>query len=378
MQGIADNIIANRTLSNYCVVVCKISCKEIMLMNIGAIDLFCGIGGLTYGLQSANIGVIAGIDLDISCKYAFEHNNHSKFIHKNIEDVTGKEIIELLEDYDIKVLAGCAPCQPFSNHQKNKYNRSKHKDWKLLYEFGRIVKESQPDIISMENVPALMKEKVFNDFVSLLEELKYNISHTIVNAADYGVAQNRRRLLLLANKKNKINLRSPTHRKCHTSVRTVIGYLPKVNAGEICLTDRIHLSPSLSEKNLKRIRSSKPNGTWHDWPESLLLDCHKKKSGKTYSSVYGRMSWDELSPTITTQFISYGTGRFGHPEQNRALTLREGALLQSFPKDYSFIAQDDKICMKTIARHIGNAVPPRLGEVIGLSIIDSVMENNKY
>ncbi len=340
-------------------------------MKIGAIDLFSGVGGLTCGLQRVNIDVVAGIDLDSSCQYSFEHNNNSIFIHKNIEEVSGKEIKKLLQGYDIKMLVGCAPCQPFSNHQKNKKNRKNHKDWCLLYQFARIIEESNPHIISMENVPELEKEQVFFDFLKTLENLSYFVSYSIVNVADYGIAQSRRRLILLASKNKKIQLIAPTHKHQPVFVRDIIGNLPKVNAGESCSADRLHISSSLSEKNLQRIKVSVPNGTWRDWPKELVLECHKKDTGKTYSSVYGRMSWDGFAPTITTQFISYGTGRFGHPTQNRALTLREGALLQSFPNGYSFISDDDEVCLKSIARHIGNAVPPRLGEVIGKSIINS-------
>lgn len=341
-------------------------------MSIGAVDLFCGVGGLTCGLRKSGINVVAGIDLDETCKYAFEYNNASKFIHKSVDEVTGKDIKKLLRGYEIKILVGCAPCQPFSSHQKDKKNRQKHKDWTLLYEFARIVSECKPHIISMENVPELAQEKVFDDFVNTLKKLNYNVSFSIVNVADYGVAQSRRRLILLASKKKAIKLIPPTHFRKYTTVRDVIGNLPKVEAGKKCPTDRLHISSSLNKINLQRIKASKPNGTWRDWPEELILKCHKKDTGKTYSSVYGRMGWDGLSPTITTQFISYGTGRFGHPVQNRALTLREGALLQSFPENYSFINDEEDICLKSIARHIGNAVPPRLGEIIGESIISSL------
>ena len=341
-------------------------------MNIGAVDLFCGVGGLTCGLKKSGITVVAGIDLDESCRYAFEHNNNSKFIHKSVADVTGKDIKRLLRGYEVKVLVGCAPCQPFSSHQKDKKNRCNHKDWSLLYHFARIVTECKPHIISMENVPELKKEIVFIDFVNTLKTLNYNVSYSVVNVADYGVAQNRRRLILLASRKKTIKLIPPTHSGNYITVRDVIGNLPAVEAGKTCPIDRLHISSSLNKTNLKRIRASKPNGTWRDWPEELVLKCHKKETGKSYSSVYGRMGWDGLSPTITTQFTGYGTGRFGHPVQNRALTLREGALLQSFPPNYSFVSKDEGICLKSIARHIGNAVPPRLGEIIGKSIINSL------
>ncbi len=337
-------------------------------MSYGVVDLFCGVGGLTCGLKQAGLDVVAGFDLDAKCEYPYTQNNHSLFINKNIEEVTGKEIKKLLRGYDIKVLAGCAPCQPFSSHQKDKKDRTKHKDWKLLYQFSRLVAESKPHIVSMENVPELEKEKVFKDFVKTLEELNYNVVYKIVNAADYGVPQRRKRLLLLASRIKKIGFIAPTHTVPKT-VREAIGNLPAIGAGDKNDVDRLHITSSLSPTNLKRIQYSKPGGTWHDWPEELVLDCHKKKEGQTYTSVYGRMKWDDVAPTITTQFTGYGTGRFGHPSQDRALTLREGAILQSFPNNYSFIDPEEEVIIKDISRQIGNAVPPKLGEVIGLSII---------
>lgn len=336
-------------------------------MTYGVVDLFCGVGGLTCGLEAAGLDVIAGYDLDSSCEYTYTHNNNAIFINRNIEHVTGQEIKRLLRGYDIKILAGCAPCQPFSRHQKDKKNREKHKDWKLLYQFGRLVQEVKPHIVSMENVPELEREQVFLDFVKILEGLKYKVTYEVVNAADYGVPQRRKRLLLLASRIKKINFIPPTHRQPVT-VREVIGSLSPIGAGEKNDIDNLHITAKLSDLNIKRIQHSVQGGTWRDWPEELVLECHKKVSGQSYSSVYGRMKWDDVAPTITTQFIGYGTGRFGHPEQDRALTLREGAMIQTFPQNYSFVPPDGTVILKNVARHIGNAVPPRLGEIIGLSI----------
>lgn len=336
-------------------------------MTFGVVDLFCGVGGLTCGLETAGLDVVAGYDLDASCKYTYEYNNNASFIHKNIEDVSGKEIRHLLRGYDIKILAGCAPCQPFSRHQKDKKNRKKHKDWKLLYQFARLAVEVKPHIISMENVPELREEQVFNDFVATLKSMGYHVTYRVINAADYGVPQRRKRLLLLASKMKAIDFIEPTH-DTPVTVRDAIQNLPAIGAGEINVTDNLHITSALSPTNMERIQNSVEGGTWRDWPERLILDCHKKQSGQTYSSVYGRMSWDDVAPTITTQFTGYGTGRFGHPMQDRALTLREGAILQSFPPNYSFVPDGEKVVIKDVARHIGNAVPPRLGEIIGISI----------
>lgn len=336
-------------------------------MTYGVVDLFCGVGGLTCGLEAAGLDVVAGYDLDSSCEYTYTHNNKATFINRNVEEITGKEIKKLLRGYDVKILAGCAPCQPFSRHQKDKKNRKKHKDWNLLYQFGRLAQEVKPHIVSMENVPELENEQVFKDFVKILEELKYNVTYKIVNAADYGVPQRRKRLLLLASRIKKISFIAPTHQQPVT-VREAIGNLEPVAAGEKNINDNLHITATLSDINIQRIQHSVQGGTWRDWPEELVLECHKKASGQSYSSVYGRMSWDDVAPTITTQFIGYGTGRFGHPVQDRALTLREGAMLQTFPQNYSFVPQGEEVILKNVARHIGNAVPPRLGEIIGLSI----------
>ena len=345
-------------------------------MIIKAVDLFCGIGGLTYGLIKAGIPVVAGIDLDDSCEYAYTHNNECLFVKKDIQDITGKEIRALLRGADIKILVGCAPCQPFSSHNKDKQKRSEHKDWKLLNQFGRLVQEVKPHIVSMENVPELAKETVFDDFISILISENYFVNYQVVNVADYGVPQRRKRLILLASRRKEIKLIDTTH-KTLVTVREAIGELPPVTAGIPCVTDKLHISSFLSEINIERIRNSVPGGTWRDWPERIKLDCHKTEKGKTYASVYGRMEWDSISPTITTQFNGYGTGRFGHPEQDRALSLREGAILQSFPSDYDLVEHGARVEIRKIARHIGNAVPPRLGEVIGQSIINSLPKTRK-
>lgn len=345
--------------------------SEAQSPSVGAVDLFCGVGGLTYGLRTAGIDVVAGFDLDSSCQYAYDANNgEGKFICKNIADVTGEEVSGLLKDFDIKVLVGCAPCQPFSKHRKDKKHREKHKDWGLLAQFGRLVREVQPDYVSMENVPELEKESIFADFLNTLKSQGYAVQYGVVKAEDYGVPQRRRRLILLASKNGDISLIDPTVAVGHAmTVREAIEKLPAVQAGANCPTDALHTASALSDLNMKRMQASKPNGTWRDWPEELRSDCHKKITGATYPSVYGRMAWDETSPTITTEFYIYGTGRFGHPVQDRALTLREGAVLQSFPANYVFLKDGEPVIRKRLARQIGNAVPPKLGEAIGKSIL---------
>lgn len=255
----------------------------------------------------------------------------------------------------------------YQNDEKTKRENDKRYD--LLLEFGRLIKETQPDIVSMENVPKIRNTKVFEKFLDTLKNNGYKVDYKVVYCPDYGIPQNRRRFLLLAAKNGDIKLLDKTHSKeNYVTVRETIGKLPKVACGEVCTTDILHQTAKLSEINLKRIKLSRPGGSWKDWPEELRCECHKKDSGQTYSSVYGRMEWDKISPTMTTQFYCYGTGRYGHPEQDRALTLREGALIQTFPIDYQFTKPNTPFSLKEIAREIGNAVPVRLGEVIGKSI----------
>ncbi len=180
--------------------------------------------------------------------------------------------------------------------------------------------------------------------------------------------QFRKRLVVIASKVGPIKLIQPTHRNAFLTVRDTISDLPSIQDGESCKNDPLHKSSKLSVVNKKRILATPYGGGWKDWPEDLRLECHKKKSGRTYASVYGRMKWDEPSPTITTQSFGLGNGRFGHPVQNRAISLREAALLQTFPIDYQFNTPGNAVNTITIGRHIGNAVPVRLAEVIALSI----------
>ncbi len=338
-------------------------------MPIEVVDLFCGIGGLTKGLINSGLDVIAGFDNDSTCQYTYEHNNHVNFNLRNIREVTGEEINDLYSPNVTKVLVGCAPCQPFSQMRFKLKDANKSDDkYDLLLEFGRLIKQIYPTVISMENVPQIKETSVFKAFVKILQSNGYHIDYKVVFCPDYGIPQTRRRFVLVASLLGEIKIIPPTHHRKDIHVSNYIANLPEIKAGEIDPNDPLHRSARLSEINLKRIHASIPGGTWRDWPEELRCECHKKESGKTYSSVYGRMTWEQIGPTITTQFFSYGTGRYGHPEQDRAVSLREGALLQTFPPDYEFIDPNKPFVFRDVARHIGNAVPVRLGEIIGISI----------
>lgn len=339
-------------------------------MPCAVVDFFCGIGGLTKGLELSGLNVVAGIDNNETCKFAYERNNRARFIHADITKCTSEEISNLYPNDCIKVLVGCAPCQPFSKYTK-RYRKEGHTDekWRLLYSFSNIISEAMPQIVSMENVPELSKEKVFQDFIDMLVNNKYSVSWKIVYCPDYGVPQRRNRLVLLASQMGQLELIPPIYTNAeYRTVRQSIGGLPAINDGEADAQDPLHCSCRLSKINRLRVRQSVQGGTWRDWDEALQLKCHKKDSGKTYPSVYGRMFWNEPSPTITTQFYGYGNGRFGHPEQNRALSIREGAILQSFPPDYAFLQEGAILNKKELGIHIGNAVPVELGRAIGISI----------
>lgn len=338
---------------------------------ISAIDLFCGAGGLTRGLYEAGIDVKLGVDIDPACEFPYTRNNEAKFLNKSVEEVTAKELLEYFGCSDLRLLAGCAPCQTFSSY--NQKATPKDQRWWLLDHFARLVNEVMPEIVSMENVSGIVGQQVFKSFVSSLEDAGYYVNKSIVNCAEYGIPQQRYRLVLLASLLGPIELLSPKDLHARSiSVRTAIGRLPAIAAGESFKGDRLHRSCGLSPTNLKRIRASKPGGSWREWGSDIIANCHKKKTGDSYSGVYGRMTWDGPAPTITTQFYGYGSGRFGHPEQDRAISLREGAILQSFPRRYVFVPANGGLNFKAVGRLIGNAVPVKLGRAIGRSIVSHV------
>lgn len=338
---------------------------------IAAVDLFCGVGGLTRGLEKAGIDVRLGVDIDPACEYPFTANNEAEFLLESVSGLSPSRLLEAVDAAPFTLLAGCAPCQPFSTY-KQKLGPSDGR-WHLLAHFGRLAGEMGPDLITMENVPNLRKQDVFRDFVSGLEQLGFQVSHEVVNCVDYGVPQQRQRLVLLASRLGPIELVRPKAKRIKTVGDAIAGLRP-IEAGETSKRDPLHQAAALSPLNLERIRASMPGGTWHDWKRELIAECHKRKTGKSYFSVYGRMSWEEPAPTVTTQFYGFGSGRFGHPEQDRAISLREGAILQSFSKGYKFVAKGAPIHCKTIGRLIGNAVPVKLAEAIGESIIRHVNE----
>jgi DNA (cytosine-5)-methyltransferase 1 len=340
---------------------------------IRAVDLFCGAGGLTCGLRQAGVDVKAGVDLDPACEYAYKVNNKAEFLLRSVDQVSPEELSRYFEGSGFSLLAGCAPCQPFSLYRQGRSDESDGR-WHLLRSFQRLAEKIHPTFITMENVPRLRDQDIFRDFKSSLERKGYQVWSGVVNSALYGVPQERERLVLLASKIGPISLIPPTHKGKTRTVRGSIEKLPRIQAGTMDFQDHLHQAAGMDPINVKRIKASVPGGTWRDWPKSLVAECHKKKSGKTYPSVYGRMVWDAPSPTITTQFYGFGNGRFGHPEQNRAISLREGAILQSFPKSYKFAPPGAPISFTSVGRLIGNSVPVKLGKAIGQSFMNHARE----
>lgn len=334
---------------------------------VKVVDLFCGAGGLAYGLKAVGFEIAAGVDLDPACRHPFEVNCGGQFVEKSVADLTKSELDGWFKGADVRVLAGCAPCQPFSTYSQSR--RTPDARWELLRSFLELAVDLKPEIVTMENVRGLSARPIWREFTSGLEGAGYHVVWDEVTCSAFGVPQSRKRLVLIASRIGPIEMPTVADGTVPQTVREAIAGLPPLKAGEGHAEDPLHIASRLSHTNLERIRASKPGGTWRDWPPGLRAACHQKESGETYPSVYGRMAWDEAAPTITTQCFGYGNGRFGHPEQDRAITLREAAVLQSFPASYSFIPHAVQPTFAKVGMLIGNAVPPKLGEAIGRSVL---------
>ncbi len=341
------------------------------------VDLFCGIGGLSHGLRQAGLRVASGVDADRKCQYAFETNNGATFLGDPLEDVPAADISKMFPEGSRRILVGCAPCTPFSAYASK--SKNPNEKWSLVSLFLERILAVEPEIVSMENVTRLRSFKngsIFQGFIVGLRDAGYEVVADSLDAADYGVPQHRRRLVVLASRLGPIQLPVPTPSE-HRTVRDAIGDLPHLKAGEIHPSDPLHRSPNLSPLNLRRIRAAQPGRSWTEWEAlDLVAACHKRESGATYKNVYGRMEWDRPAPTLTTGCFSFGRGRFGHPKQDRAISLREAALLQSFPAQYHFVGPEDTISFSHLGRHIGNAVPVALAEAIGQTIRTHIAEHS--
>ncbi len=346
------------------------------------LDFFCGAGGLTRGLIDAGIQVLGGIDLDNRCKNTYENNNNAVFWDADIREINGHMIKErfpkLFKQTDDVLFAGCAPCQPFSQQRNSKTERP---DKNILLEFGRLIEECKPGWVLIENVPGIAlsrdpKTTPYSCFLKILNRCGYRYAPDFINAKDYGVPQNRRRFVLLATRIPDIEITLP--KKTHGSglaeyktVRQTISQYPPISQGMTDSSIPNHTSAKLSPINLHRLQvTPHDGGDRRSWPEHLVLKCHKNHSGHT--DVYGRMYWGQPAPTLTSKCTSISNGRYGHPEQDRAISQREAAALQTFPDDYVFFGSTPSIAMQ-----IGNAVPVLLGMRLGEHILDLLNRTNR-
>ena len=335
-----------------------------------ALDFFCGAGGLTRGLLDAGVQVVAGYDSDERCRKAYERNNRVSFSSGRVEDLepNSPTVAEYTGETDDLLFAACAPCQPFS---KILQNGSTTHDPTLLSAFGRLVAAVRPAYVLVENVPGIgmgVGQATLAKFRRTLDRCGYGWVDGILDAKHFGVPQNRRRFVLLAARTGRgPALPEPTHGREGESLRTVrdaIGRFPEIAAGESCSRFPNHRAACISDRNLERLRATPHDGgDRRSWPEHLWLACHRKDNSG-HSDVYGRMAWDRPSPALTGRCHSISNGRYGHPEQDRAISLREAAAIQTFPDDYEFFGHS-----KAIARQIGNAVPVLLARRLGEQIL---------
>lgn len=342
-------------------------------MSFTCVDGFCGAGGLSLGLKESGFDILLSFDNDETCIDTLQCNrkyfNHSVEC-SGVEDMLGGRLLDRigLEQGELFLLAGGPPCQGFSVQRIGKDIDDRNE---LVLQYGKLVEEVRPLFFLMENVSGIQGKRgsaVLARLMERLESVGYCIHKKTINAEDYGVPQRRKRVLLVGERKDvgsSYEFPEPTGER--RTVRDAISFLPEPPKDGSSHPDYpLHRRDRLSEKNLARINSLE-QGQGRDYlPVELLADCHKVPSSTIgHRNVYGRMAWDDVAPTITARFDSFTRGQFGHPDQSRSISLREGALLQTFPLDFSFVGSKVEV-----ARQIGNAVPPRLATCIGKSIID--------
>lgn len=328
-----------------------------------AIDLFAGCGGLSHGLRRAGFKVVSAVEADKLAVSTYRANHDGvKLIHDDIRNVTGGQL--LVSEDKIDVIAGCPPCQGFSRVRRRNRKRAARDDRNdLLAEFTRIVEEVQPTSIFMENVPGIEHDKRFQAFLNRLQTLGYIVTWELLDLADYGVPQWRKRVVVLAGKGFAIAMPRPC-RQLRT-VGSAIQSLPPPEQSR----NRLHrVTTRHAPATLARIQAVPKNGGSRSaWPDELRLQCHDACDG--FKDVYGRLAWNEPAPTITGGCINASKGRFLHPVQDRAITLLEAALLQTFPRRYTF--SDDR-GRYAIAEMIGNALPPVFAERIGRALTQAL------
>lgn len=347
-----------------------------------AVDFFCGAGGLTRGFLDAGLRVLLGIDVDSGCEETYKKNNRpAKFLCADVTTLEPSAIKNYLRGVPRTqlVFVACAPCQPFAVLNKTGGSR---REALLLREFAKFVEYYKPRYVVLENVPGIARVRgasILARFKALLRKLEYKFDERVLDAKYYGVPQTRRRYILLGRRKGKITLPIPSHgtgdhaKKPFRTVRQAISHFPRIKAGRAHKSISNHYSSPLSRMNLQRLRATPPDGGDRtSWPTKLLLKCHKN-GHDGHTDVYGRMFWDRYAPTLTGKCNSLSNGRYGHPSQTRAITLREAAALQSFGDSYRFFGDE----VSHIAQRIGNAVPVLFAKALGKHLITSVASRVK-
>lgn len=346
---------------------------------IKVFDFFAGCGGASAGLRTAGLEIALGLDNDVDAARTFQTNfPEAEFVCADIEDVPEDSLDRVVGrwiDHPL-LFNACAPCQLFSR-QRRGTTAPDDARLALLNYLLPFVRRYQPELIFAENVPGLRDgsagREVFLGFTRELQALGYETSHKVVRSQDYGVPQRRARLVLLASRIGRIEFPLKTHgpgtrRATYATVADWIGELPEISAGETHPFVPNHRAAGLSPTNLQRIRATPPGGGWRNLPLRLLPE--SRKSGFAgFTDVYGRLRWDAQAPALTTRCISYSNGRFGHPSQDRAISVREAACLQTFPLDFVFTGS-----LNSQARQVGNAVPVLLAQQLGRCFVAHLSE----
>ena len=354
-----------------------------------AIDLFSGGGGLSLGLKEAGFEVVAGVEIDpkIAQTYKANHKNAKLFV-KDLREVKGKKILETLGLETVDLIAGCPPCQGFSSLTR-KYRRSDSRD-DLALEMARIIKEIRPRMVMMENVPGLAGKgnPILREFVEILKKLNYKVKYEILQLADYGVPQSRRRLVLLAGRGFEVEFPKQTHSRNGNEKKGLkpwmtLGDVIKETPPPVTLSKALrengpqkfnwHVIRDLKEISIKRLKSLKSGNDRKLLPKNLRPKCHAN-GNRGFTNVYGRMSWAQLPPTITSGCTTLAMGRFGHPDETRTISVREAALIQTFPKKYRI----DTDFMYVACEVIGNAFPPKIAKIAARQCIKAAKRHGGF
>lgn len=336
-------------------------------MSLGVFDFFSGCGGASKGFQISGMEPVFALDFDKDAAATFRNNFPSAVVKvSNITQFDSEEIEDLVSKHDVTLFCGCAPCQPYTRQNTRKPEKEADTRRSLLSHFGSFVEEHRPDYIFVENVPGVQNvsgNSMLARFQKRLEAIGYQLNVGIVESRNFGVPQRRRRLVLLGSRHGAIDFPEKTHPSRYSTVREWISHFPPINAGETHPEVTNHRAANLSELNLRRINATPPEGSRADWPVGLRLACHSKKDYTGHTDVYGRMKWDGPATGLTTRCISLSNGRYGHPEQDRAISVREAAALQTFPDNFEFSG-----ALNSQAKQIGNAVPVLLAQAFGTQI----------